>query len=132
MAEKKFLLSENQRVWDSYYNGILDAWKEENKELTGKAFTELFCKKKVSIAQYKSIVVAFEQYTKKPFNDITAKDIEAFSRDTEKKSKLNHLNSFLVTSITNGNIKTSEMELLISLLPDSYKKLGRIIAKNKA
>ena len=153
MAEKKFLLSENQKAWDFYYSNILDVWIEENKELQNKTFTEEekvvyskkiygailpknitpfnyeLSKKKTSVAQYKPVVIAFEQYVKKSFNDITVNDIEAFAEHTDKQSKLNHLNAFLVAGITNGYIENTDLELLISLLPKEYRKLGMMIAR---
>ena len=128
MAEKKFLLSENQKIWDLYYNGSLEKWTEDNKALVNDVFEQALNKKKMSLAQYKPIVLSFEQYIKKPFNNITVVDIEEFSKHTEKQNKLNHLNAFLLTSITNGSIVTNNLELLIWLLPETYRKLGRMIA----
>lgn len=153
MAEKKFLLNENQRIWDSYYNGIMEDWTTENKNLENKVFTEeekvLYSKKtfgnvspknitpfnyelykkKTSVAQYKPVVISFEQHINKPFDEITANDIESFATSTEKKNKLNHLNAFLLSSVTNGYIKSSDLDLLITLLPEAYRKVGRMIAE---
>lgn len=128
MAEKKFLLSENQRIWNQYYNGSLEKWTEDNKALANDVFEKEFSKKKMSLAQYKPVVLSFEQYVKKPFSNITVVDIEEFSKQTEKQSKLNHLNAFLLAGITNGSIATNNLELLIGLLPEAYRKLGRMIA----
>lgn len=131
MAEKKFTREENQRVWDSYYNNIMEVWTEENKELTNEAFLEKFNKKKISLLQYKPVAIAFEQYIGKSFDDITETDIEIFAENTDKKSKLAHLNSFLLTSVTNGYIKNKDSKFLISLLPKEYKVLGKMLAESK-
>ena len=88
MAEKKFLLSDNQKIWDLYYNGSLEKWIEENQTLASDVFEKELSKKKMSLAQYKPIVLSFEQYIKKPFNNIIVADIEEFSKHTEKQSKL--------------------------------------------
>jgi hypothetical protein len=129
MAENKFILDKNQKVWDSYYNGILKSWLEENRELEGEVYVDEFNKKRTSVLQYKPIVVEFEKYINKPFGDITIMDIENFKENTSKKSKLNHLNSFLVASTTKGYIKNVDLEVLISLLPKAYRELGKMIAK---
>lgn len=131
MAEKKFAREENQRVWDSYYNNIMAVWTEENKELTNEAFLEKFNKKKISLLQYKPVAIAFEQYIGKSFNDITEADIEMFVENTDKKSKMAHLNAFLLTSVSNGYIKNKDSKFLISLLPKEYKVLGKMLAESK-
>lgn len=130
MAVKNFLLNENQKVWDSYYNSILESWKEENRELDNEKFVEGFNKKKISVLQYKPITVEFESYINKSFNNITVADIEDFARDTTKKSKLSHLNAFLLAGVTSGNIECNDTKVLICLLPEAYRKLGKMIAGN--
>lgn len=32
MAEKMFKIKENQKIWDKYFNRLLDEWKLENEE----------------------------------------------------------------------------------------------------
>ena len=120
MAVKNFLLEENQAIWDAYYNNAMTGFSEENPEE--------YAKKKVSLAQYKCGVVAFEQYIKKSFHNITTTDIEAFTEHTDKKNKLAHLNAFLFASISNGYIDNTDTEFLISLLPKEYRTLGKMIA----
>lgn len=121
MAVKNFILEENQTVWEAYYNNAMRGFTEENPEE--------YAKKKVSLAQYKCGVIAFEQYIKKPFAEITVADIETFTERTDKKNKLAHLNAFLVVSITNGSIKVSDIGVLIALLPEAYRNLGKMIAR---
>lgn len=130
MAEKKFTREENQAVWNSYYNNIMEVWTEENKGLSNEEFLEKFNKKKISLLQYKPVAIAFEQYIGKSFDDITADDIEVFAENTDKKSKLNHLNAFLLTSVSNGYIKNKDSKFLISLLPKEYKTLGKMLVEN--
>ena len=120
MAVKNFLLEENQAIWDAYYNNAMIGFSEENPEE--------YAKKKVSLAQYKCGVVAFEQYIKKSFHNITITDIEAFMEHTDKKNKLAHLNAFLLVSISNGYIDNTDTEFLIALLPKEYRKIGKMIA----
>lgn len=122
MAVKNFLLEENQKAWDAYYNNAMKDFSEDN--------SEEFAKKKVSLAQYKCGVIAFEQYVKKSFNDVTAKDIETFTKHTDKKNKLAHLNAFLLASVSNGYISNTDTEFLIALLPKEYRKLGKMIVGN--
>ena len=122
MAVKNFILEENQAVWDAYYNNAMKDVSTENPE-------EL-AKKKVSLAQYKCGVIAFEQYIGKSFDNITAKDMEEFAEHTDKKNKLAHVNAFLLASVSNGYINNIDTEFLISLLPKEYKKIGRMIAEN--
>lgn len=91
---------------------------------------EGFNKKKISVLQYKPVALCFEQFTGKPFDSVTAHDIESFADHTDKKSKLSHLNAFLLVSVTNGYIRNNDTEFLISLLPKEYKAIGRMIAEN--
>ena len=130
MAVKNFTLAENQAVWDSYYNNILNAWTEENQNRSDKDFLDGVNKKKISVLQYKPVALCFEQFTGKSFDSVTAQDIEAFADHTDKKSKLAHLNAFLLVSVTNGYIKNTDTDFLISLLPKEYKSIGRMIAEN--
>lgn len=132
MAEKRFMFDENQNAWESYYNGIMENWAEENKGLDSEAFADGYAKKKISILQYKPVALAFEQYVGKSFDSITAQDIETFAEHTDKKSKLAHLNAFLLVCVTNGYIENSDIEFLICLLPETYRHIGRMIAGNRA
>lgn len=153
MAEKMFTLDENQKMWNEYFNRLFDEWKKENEEklsmiqytdeekefYSKKTFGDISSKtitpykyeskrKRMSIQQYKPIVLQFERFVGKSFNEITAKDIEEFSKITEKKNKLNHLNAFFLYCVSNGIIKNKDKEFLISLLPEIYRELGNIIA----
>lgn len=128
MAEKKFMLEENQFVWESYYSNIMETFMEENNAEIGN---EAYSKKKISLLQYKPVAIAFEAYVGKSFDYITAEDIKAFAEYTDKKSKLAHLNAFLLASVTNGYIVNDDTDFLISLLPKEYKKLGKMIAENR-
>ena len=131
MAEKRFTIYDNQNVWNFYYTNAMETWAEENQNLESKAFNEGYNKKKTSILQYKPIALSFESYIKKSFDNITAEDIENFAQHTDKKSKLAHLNAFLLTSVSNGYIQNTNLEFLIGLLPKEYRKLGKMIAGNK-
>lgn len=119
MAEKMFKIKENQKIWDEYFNRLLDEWKLENEErLLTLEYTEeekeFYSKKtfgvispknitpykyelkrrRISIQQYKPIILEFEGFIGKSFNEITSKDIENFKKYTKKQNKLNHLNAF--------------------------------------
>lgn len=124
---KKFIFNENQNAWDSYYNNIMESWTEENKELDNDTFTEKFNKKKISVLQYKPVAICFEEYIQKPFNNATAMDIESFAEHTDKKSKLSHLNAFLLACVTNGYVVNNDTEFLIGLLPKEYRVIGKMI-----
>lgn len=151
--ERKFKIADNQKMWDAYFNGSLELWDKENRATL--EFTEwtdeqklkeaakmtayklsleratpyniAFIRKKQSLQQYKPIVLQFEEYVGKSFNDITVKDIEEFSEVTEKQNKLNHLNAFLLYCVSNGVLKNNDKIFLISLLPEIYRELGMII-----
>ena len=153
MAEKMFKIKENQKIWDEYFNRLLDEWKLENEQrLLTLEYTEeekeFYSKKtfgvispknitpykyelkrrRISIQQYKPIILEFEGFIGKSFNEITSKDIENFKKYTKKQNKLNHLNAFLIDGIKIGTIKNKDKDFLISLLPEFYKEIGRLIA----
>lgn len=148
-----FALKENQLIWDIYFNNILKQWKKENQDkLKEIEWTEeekkLYSKKihgdiipqnitpykyehkrkRMSIQQYKPIIVEFENYVKKSFDEIAIDDIERFSRITKKKEKLSHLNAFLLNGIKMGIIRNRDKNLLIGLLPDMYQEIGEMIS----
>ena len=153
MAEKMFKLEINQKVWDSFFDNGMKEWDDENKErLEATIWTdeekESYSKKtygdispqnitpyryeskkrRMCLQQYKPIILEFEEFVNKSFNEITAEDIEIFSGITSKKNKLNHLNAFLLNGIKTGIIKNNNKEFLISLLPEIYREIGRKIA----
>lgn len=117
MAVSKFILEENQRAWDAYYNNAMKDIPEADKK-----------KKDVSLAQYKCGVIAFEKHIEKPFSKVTAKDLESFAKATDKKNKVSFTNAFLLASVSNGFIVNTDTEFLISLLPKEYRTIGRMIA----
>jgi len=154
-GEKFFTIEENQASWDTYLNNIMYEWDLENRErLENEIYTEKekeekikrlsgysykgkdnltpykyeFRRKKQSVQQYKPILLEFEQYVGKPFNEITAKDIEEFSKVTTKANKLNHFNAFFRDCISTGIINNRDKDFLISLLPEVYKNIGRMLS----
>lgn len=41
MSERKFLIEDNQKIWDSYFNQNLQAWEKENRQkLESQEWTE--------------------------------------------------------------------------------------------
>lgn len=118
MAESKFILEENQRAWETYYNNAMRDVPEAEQE-----------KKKISLAQYKCGVIAFEKHIAKPFSKVAAEDMESFAKATDKKNKVAFTNAFLLASVSNGFIVNTDTEFLISLLPKEYRAIGRMIAK---
>lgn len=118
MAVSKFILEENQRAWDAYYNNAMKDVPEAEQE-----------KKKISLAQYKCGVIAFEKHIVKSFGEITAEDMESFAKATDKKNKMAFTNAFLFASISNGFIVNTDTEFLISLLPKEYRAIGKMISK---
>lgn len=151
--ERKFKIVDNQKMWDTYFNGSLELWDKENRAILESTkwtdeqklkesakmtayklslekatpYNIAFIRKKQSLQQYKPIVLQFEEYVGKSFNDITVKDIEEFSEVTEKQNKLNHLNAFLLYCVSNGVMKNNDKTFLISLLPETYRELGMVI-----
>lgn len=109
-SERLFDFEDNQLMWDIYFNGSLKEWDKENRaELESTVWTDeqkikeakkltayklsldkatpyniAHIKKKQSLQQYKPIVLQFEEYVGKSFNDITAKDVEEFRKVTDK------------------------------------------------
>lgn len=152
MPERKFLIKENQEIWDTYYIQNLQVWDSENRDqLKATQWTEEekiakgkklmayhmplgkitpynyeYIRKKQSIQQYKPVILRFEDYIKKSFNTVFAEDVEKF-RMVEKK--INHFNAFMVYCVNNGIIQNNNKDFLISLLPEIYRDIGRMIAE---
>lgn len=152
-SERLFDFEDNQLMWNTFFNSSMEEWDRENRvKLESTMWTDeqkireikklhaykilfynatpykiSFIKKKQSLQQYKPIILQFEEYVGKSFNEVNAKDVEKFSAFTEKKNKLNHLNGFLLYCVSNGVLKNRDKEFLISLLPKTYRELGRII-----
>lgn len=153
-AERLFDFEDNQLMWDTYFNNSMKEWDKENREsLEATVWTDeqkmkeakkltayklsldkatpyniAYIKKKQSLQQYKPIVLQFEEYVGKSFNEITAKDVEKFRVVTDKPHRVNHLNAFFIYCVSNGVMKNSNKEFLISLLPDIYREVGKAIA----
>lgn len=157
-GEKFFKIEENQVIWDSYLNNIMDTWISENKErLEQQTFTDAekaknikklsgysekgkddltpykfeFRKKKMSVQQYKPIVLEFETFVNKSFNEICANDIEEFVKVTSKTNRINHFNAFLRDCVSTGLIKNKDKDFLLVLLPEVYRNIGKMLAESK-
>lgn len=154
MPEKKFILHDNQQIWDCYFHALIDEWntlncktlmqktyspKEEQeciKKLTAykgiKSITPYefeFIRKKQSIQQYKPVVMSFERFVNKSFNKISPFDVEKFKVNSNQKNRLVHLNAFFLECVSRRIIINPNVDFLISLLPDNYHCLGRRIAE---
>lgn len=154
MAEKMFKIENNQKVWKFFFESAMEEWDSENKErLEAIIWTdeekELYSqkthgdispqnitpyryeskKRRMCLQQYKPVVLEFEEFVNKSFDEITADDIDKFSSITSKKNKLNHLNAFLLSGVKSGIIKNTDKYFLISLLPEIYREIGRKIAE---
>lgn len=156
-GEKYFKIEENQRIWNAYLNNIMEAWDAENKErLEKQTFTDEekaknikklsgysekgkddltpykfeFRKKKMSVQQYKPIVLEFEKFVNKSFNEIYAKDIEEFVKVTSKTNRINHFNAFLRDCVNTGLIKNRDKNFLLALLPEIYRNIGKMLVEN--
>ena len=153
-SERLFDYGDNQLMWDTFFNSSMKEWDRENREsLEATVWTDeqkmkeakkltayklsfdkatpyniAYIKKKQSLQQYKPIVLQFEEYVGKSFNEITAKDVEEFRVVTDKPHRVNHLNAFFIYCVSNGVMKNSNKEFLISLLPDIYREVGKAIA----
>lgn len=156
MSERKFIIEENQKIWDAYYTQNLESWNLENKEKLeaqqwtdeekikhGKKLTSYnmplkkitpyncgYIKKKQSLQQYKPVILLFEDYVKKSFNDITANDIEEFRIIAANKNRINNLNAFIIYCVNNGIIHNKDKEFLVCLLPVPYRKIGMLLINN--
>lgn len=154
-SERLFKFDDNQTMWDAYFNGSLEAWDKENRaDLEATVWTDeqkikeakkltayslsidkatpyniAFIKKKQSLQQYKPIILQFEEYVEKSFNEVTAKDVEEFRGVTDKPHRVNHLNAFFLWCVSNKAMKNNDKEFLVSLLPDIYQELGKIIGE---
>lgn len=116
---RSFIFEENQKAWDTYYNNALNGIPEADLD-----------KKKVSLAQYKSGVMAFERHVHKHFSIVTAADLESFAGATDKKNKVQFTNAFLLACVSNGFIVNANVDFLIKLLPKEYREIGRLIANS--
>ena len=157
-GERFFLIEENQEIWEKYLNSIMDEWDAENKEqLEKQVYTEEekeknikrlsgysekgknnltpykfeYRRKKMSVQQYKPIVLDFEKIVGKSFHKVSSQDVEKFKNTTSKKNKLNHLNAFLLYCVTNRIIENENKDFLILLLPELYRNVGKLLAGNK-
>lgn len=155
MAEKMFKIENNQKVWNFFFESAMKEWDAENKErleatiwtdeekeiYSQKTYGDISAKnitpykyeskkRRMCLQQYKPIILEFEEFVNKSFDEIIADDIERFSCVTSKKNKLNHLNAFLLNGIKAGTIKNNDKEFLISLLPEIYREIGRKIAES--
>ena len=154
-SERLFDFEDNQLMWDTYFNGSLEEWDKENRaELESTVWTDeqkmkeakkltayqlyldkatpyniAYIKKKQSLQQYKPIVLQFEEYIGKSFNQVTAKDVEEFRKVTDKPHRINHLNAFFIYCVRVGVMKNTDVEFLINLLPDIYREVGWAIAE---
>lgn len=153
MAEKMFKIENNQKAWNFFFESAMKEWDAENKErLEATIWTdeekEIYSnkthgdisaqsitpykyeskKRRMCLQQYKPVVLEFEEFVDKSFDEITAEDIDNFSNVTSKKNKLNHLNAFLLSGVKNGTINNTDKDFLISLLPEIYREIGRKIA----
>lgn len=154
MAEKMFKIDNNQKVWNFFFESAMKEWDAENKEkldaiiwtdeekeiYSNKIHGDISAqnitpykyeskKRRICLQQYKPVVLEFEEFIKKSFDEITAEDINNFSNVTSKKNKLHHLNAFLLSGVKTGSINNTDKEFLISLLPEIYREIGRKIAK---
>ena len=155
-SERLFDFEDNQLMWDTYFNGSMEEWDKGNRtELEATVWTDeqkmkeakkltayqlsldkatpyniAFIKKKQSLQQYKPIVLQFEEYVGKSFNDVTAKDMEEFRQVTDKPHRINHLNAFFIFCVRVGVMKNTDVEFLINLLPDIYREVGWAIAES--
>ena len=156
-GEKFFVIKENQDIWESYLNNILNSWEDENRERLEKltytdeekainikkmsGYSEKgkddltpykyeYRKKKQSVQQYKPILLEFEKYINKSFNEISAKDMEAFLNITSKTNKINHFNAFFRDCVSSGLIKNKDKDFLMILLPEIYRAIGGMLLKD--
>lgn len=113
----------------------LEKEQECLKKLTGykkKSITPYefeFIRKKQSIQQYKPIIMSFENFVMKSFNEITSTDVKSFKKSTTQKYRLAHLNAFFLECVSRKIIINTDVEFLISLLPDIYQCIGRRISE---
>lgn len=157
-GEKFFTIKENQEIWDKYLNNIMDTWDAENKEkLEQQTFTDEekskyikklsgysekgkdsltpykfeYRKKKMSVQQYKPIVLEFEEFVGKSFNQISAKEIEDFLKSTQKNNRINHFNAFIRDCVNTGLITNRNKDFLIMLLPEGYRSIGKMLIEGE-
>lgn len=158
-GEKFFKFEDNQIIWETYFNNMINAWDVENKErLEAQVFTEEqkaenikklygysekgkdeltpykleYKKKKMSVQQYKPILLEFEKFCGKSFNEISKEDIDEFIKNTKKKNRINHFLGFLRSCVADGIIVNRDTEFLIRLLPEQSQKVVRIILEEKS
>ncbi len=156
-GERVFIIQENQEIWDAYINNIMDTWEAENRERLEKqvytaeekaekikklsGYSEKgkesltpykyeYRKKKMSVQQYKPIILEFEEVIGKSFNDITSEDIKRFLDSTNKAKKINHFYAFFRECVNRCFIQNKDIDFLLDLLPDEYRNIGKKIVEN--
>lgn len=150
-GERFFSIEENQVSWEKYLSNIMEQWDAENKDfleqqqytdeekeekikkLSGYSYKGKssltpykyeYRRKKQSVQQYKPILLDFEEFVGKSFNEITAEDMEKFAQITSKVNKLNHFNAFFRDCVSSGIIRNRNKDFLIALLPEVYRSIG--------
>ena len=119
MATLNFSINQNQSVWESWFEEMMDIKSLDADKVKAK---------RVSLSQYKPIVKELEAYTNKPFNELTVNDLNTFVQQTTKQDKINHLRGFLIT-IATKEIEALSKDVLAWLIPDMYKDLVSLILK---
>ena len=157
-GEKFFTIKDNQEIWNTYLNNIMDAWDAENRErLEQQIFTDEekaknikklsgysekgkdsltpymfeYRKKKMSVQQYKPIVLEFEEFVGKSFNEISAKEIDDFLKTTQKTNRINHFNAFIRDCVNAGLITNRDKDFLVMLLPEVYRSIGKMLIEGE-
>ncbi len=120
---KCFKHTENQKLWDRYFNHKLEEVQNSGKQLKTEP--------KINIAQYKPGLLTLEKLTDKRFSNITAEDLQRLDEyyNNNQGKNLPYVRAFFLTLITEKWIKLNSTELALYLIPVEYKGLMSAVIK---
>lgn len=105
---KKFTLDANQKLWDSYEKGQLEAGRNIS-----------------SLRQYKPAVLAIEKMYNVNIDSLSAEQIDSFIKSNTIKNTSN-IRGFLITCI-NEELITISKDVIAYLIPVEYKALVKLL-----
>ena len=105
---KKFTIESNQKLWDAYENGQLEA---------GRNIT--------SLRQYKPAVLAIEKMYSTNIDSLSADQIDSFIKSNTIKNTSN-IRGFLITCVNEGLVNIGK-DVIAYLIPVEYKTLVKML-----
>lgn len=114
-SKKEFINPENQELWDLYYNNKINTDLQSGKDIKSI---------RMSVNTYKPPIRQFEEKLNgKSFADITAEDFDLIEKGE------NYIKGFLINCIENDWLYEIDKEVILQLIPETYRKIAQILVK---